>query len=425
VYLLPAVVFVSFSRPNANSKISLLAAGLIGVAVIASVYYLAASNLELAAKLLFLNGKNPNSDYGMFSARHIGDMLQLLFCFAPQILIILFLLLSQTIKAEFQKAITLLLVMSICGIAALWLIDPVHSIVLDFPKLLAYFAPIQLVTIVLLVSGTTDHIRQKIAAVSLVSLFVFLSWFSLNRNILNTQEYAESYFRQHDNFYMTGSFAFRDALFAIDEKTVADDWDRKPSLKSPEYIDLQGCQSLALRNENTEALRELYKIIANHPYWGDPRYMLAGIQMKLNRPQLAAPELDTALMLEPYNKSYLIAKYSLYRDTRAYSNALATIRQTLQTYPSDSLVLSDYMIVSYRAGDIPRSDSLRKVLREQFPNLPYPLFIEGLIAEGRGDLKQAERAYQRFIDMAPNDPDVPRVRKMLNDVVLKQRDSLR
>ncbi len=426
LYLLPAAAYVTFTPLKTNSNRGLILAALTGIVLIAALYYLASQNLELTSHILFFEGKNPNSDYGMFSLRHIGDMLQLFLVFAPQILIAGYLFFTRKVPKELQKAVTLLTIMTCSGIVVTLLINPVQSIVLDFPVLLAYLSPVQLLAVVLLTTSpaeTPQPARQNVLAFTAVSLFVLLSWFPLNRSILNSQDYAEAYFKQHDNFYRAGSFSFRDALFAADKKEVADIWERKLATKSPEYIDLEGCRNLALKNNETEALRELYKLKVHHPFWGDPRYVLAGIQMRLGRPQLAAPELDTALMLEPYNKSYLMAKYSLYRDTRAYDNALGTITHTLKFYPSDSLVLSDYMLVSYRAGDIAKSDSLRRILQERFPNLPYPFFIEGLIAEGRGNLQQAQRAYEKFIAIAPDDPDVPRVRKMLNDVVLKLRNA--
>ncbi|RME19698.1 MAG: hypothetical protein D6800_13965, partial [Candidatus Zixiibacteriota bacterium] len=91
LYLLPAAVFVTMAvlqRGNLGRLAALIMGILVLGGMILFVYHEAAGSLRLSAQLLFPHGKAPFTDYGIFSWRHLGDILGLFFLTAPLVLVI-------------------------------------------------------------------------------------------------------------------------------------------------------------------------------------------------------------------------------------------------------------------------------------------------------------------------------------------------
>ncbi len=419
IYLLPAVVYVTVrghKRKSRGQSIA-LAAGLgtyVGLLVLA--YYWAGQNLEFAKSVLFLAGKLPHSDYGIFSGRHLGDVLQLCLLAFPQVIVVLYLVLARyRVQTNNDDSLPLLLALS--GATLVLILDPVHNIVLDFPRLTAYLFPLSLALAVQATRQENQSDNRLAALLAAVCLTLPLSYLPAYVRIAQADPYVTDYLEKHESFYMDGCLAFRDAYFYRKELDEANAWERKLPSKSPDYLNLEGVKALASQGEEAEALRTLYKTIAKNPYWSEPRALFVSIQTKLGRYALAKPQIDTCLMLEPYRKEYLINLYSYYRDIQSYPQALRGINETLEIFPDDFDLKTDLMIVYYRSGEPRTADSLAEVLLAADSTLPYPYLVKGLIAEMRNERQAAVSLYKKFVALGPNEPDTPAIQERLNELI--------
>jgi len=427
IYLLPAAVYATVlgRKRKGKSHAIALAAGLgsyVGLLVLA--YYLAGQNLEFSKFVLFLAGKLPHSDYGIFSSRHIGDMLQIFFLAFPQIIVVAYLIFTRY-RVSTNKSNLLLplwLLLGLGGVTVVLILDPVHNIVLDYPRLTAYLFPLSIV-LALQVKEHKNHSRDRLVALLAAVCLIFpLSYLPNYVRIAKADPYVTDYLDKHDSFYLDGCLAFRDAYFYRKELDEANAWEWKLPSKSPDYLNLEGVKALATQGEEAEALRSLYKIIAKNPYWSEARAVFVSIQMKPGRYALAKPQIDTCLMLDPYRKEYLMNLYRYYRDTQSYPQALKSIKKVLKIFPDDLDLRTDLMIVYYRSGAPRTADSLADALLAADSTLPYPYLIKGLIAETHNERQVAIALYKKFVALAPNEPDTPAIQERLNELMWEMEE---
>ncbi|MFQ6008071.1 MAG: hypothetical protein ACE5K8_03880, partial [Candidatus Zixiibacteriota bacterium] len=426
IYLVPAAVYttVSSSFKGRQGRRAALVAGLVSnLALVLLCYYWAERSLEFSKFVLFLSGKNPHSDYGIFSPRHLGDIAQLLFLAFPLVVIAGYMVIIKYKALENRSRTILLgsLLMALGGITMVFILDPLDSIVLDFPRFTAYLFPLSFLLAVALREHPSAGLGLPLALMATVSFILPLSYLPNYLSIAKADPYITEYLEKHDSFYYTGCLAFRDAYFYRQEFDLADAWEWKLPIKSPDYLNLRGCRDLSLTGEDHEAIRTLNKMIAQHPYWPDPRTLLASIQLKLGRYHLAKPHIDTCLMLDPYKKDHLVNLYRYYRDIQDYPRALQTIERTLTLYPGDVEVKTDLMIVQYRSGAFQKAVSLADELLAIDSTLPFPYLIKGFIAEVHKTPQAAIPFYKKFITLAPNEPETPAIREKLEKLTSEQR----
>ncbi len=416
-FLLLAAVYVTL-RSTPLKKAALAGAVLTYFALLAGLYYYAHHNLEFSRFILFLTGKPPHSDYGLFSLRHLGDIVQLLFVGFPLIIFLFYLLfLTRSTPKEEKGILSLSLLMALGGLTTVLVLDPVDNIVLDFPRFVAYLFPLALLLTVLFRQIATEKTHPALAVAAALALAFPFSYLPSYVRIADADPYVTAYLDKHESFYLPGCLAFRDAYFYRKELDKANAWEQLLPRKSLDYLNLEGVKNLSYQGDDAEALRTLYKIIAQNPYWGEARALFATIQMKLGRYNLAKPQIDTCLLLDPYNKEYLQNLYRYYRDIQNYPQALLHIQNTLKLYPHDNDIKTDLMIVYYRSGALQTADSLAQALLKEDSSLAYPYLIRGFLAELQKDTTTAIALYKKFISLAPNDPDTPKIQERLNDLL--------
>jgi len=423
IYLLPAAIFVTIStiRSSRTHRTTSLFEGLIGlVAIVVLAYVRASSDLEFSTFLLFLTGKNPHPDYGIFSPRHLGDIGQLLFLAMPH-LFALPLFWNSPRRDQFLGRLTALAaVMTLSGLTVLMMLDPRNSIPFDYPRLVAYLYPISLLAAVVIARLPEGRSATRLVSLlALVSIMIPISYLPAYTNIERADGHLADYLEQHNDLYQEGCFAFRDAYFHNGSLDQANAWEWKVPTYSLEYKGLQGCYDLAARDDEAEAIRILNHMIAEDPYWTEPRSLLASLQMKLNRFELAKPHIDTCLMLEPYRKNFHIHLYSYYRESGRFNQAIESIRGAMDLFPYDNSIAADLGFVYYRMRAFDRADSIATKLLAEFPDEPLSHSLKATVDEFHGKLRSAILHYRRFIELAPDDPDVPAARKQIN--LLRQR----
>jgi tetratricopeptide (TPR) repeat protein len=428
-YLIPAAVYATL-QVWCKSRSKQTVAYVIGLAVYAGLvlltYYWADRNLEFSKFLLSPSGRNPLPNYGVFSLRHIGDFLQLIFLTFPQILIVAYLETAQcrSMKDKDRGLLLGTLLMMLGGLTVVLVLNPSNSIALDFPRFTAYLFPLAFLLAVLaaVYRSSSPGRQHRLALLAVMALLIPAAYLPTYLRIAQADGYITEYLEKHEFYYMNGCLAFRDAYFYRKEFDNADQWEWKMPVKSQDYLNLRGARDLSLSGEDNSALRSLYQMIIKNPYWTEPRALLASIQLKLGRYRLAKPHIDTCLMLEPYKKDHLINLYRYYRDLQNFPEALKTIKKAEEYYPSDPEVKTDLMIAYYRSGAFQTADSLADELLATDSSRPFPYLIKGLIAEVQKNPKAAIPFYRKFIKLAPNEPETPAIREKLNKLTTELQD---
>lgn len=423
IYLLPAAIFVTIATIGSSRarRTTAIITGLIGLVAIVVLACVRASNdLEFSTFLLFLTGKNPHPDYSIFSPRHLGDIGQLLFLTMPHLLALPLLWNSQRRDHFLGRLTALAAVMTLSGLTALMMLDPRNGMPFDYPRLVAYLYPVSLLAAVVIARLPEERSATRLVSLlALVSIMIPISYLPTYTNIERADGHLADYLEQHNDLYQEGCFAFRDAYFHNGNLDQANAWEWKVPTYSLEYKGLQGCYDLAARDDEAEAIRILNHMIAEDPYWTGPRSLLVSIQMKMNRYELAKPHIDTCLILEPYHKDFHIHLYSYYRESRRFDKAIESIQRAMELFPNDNNIVADLGFAFCRIRAFDRADSIATKLLVEFPDEPLAHSLKATVYEIHGELKNAIFHYQRFIELAPDDPDVPAARKQID--LLHQR----
>lgn len=415
IYLIPVALYVTLTAKNKNgSTVALIISFCTWILMIACIYYLSSDNMELSSKLLFISGKPPQSDYGLFSIRHITDINQSVFLLFPAILVLnkfYFVDIKSALLSPVTMSLTLLCWSSF---SITFITDPVNSYVLDLPRLSAYMAPFGIILAVQMKALYKDNEEKPnmkiIGAVAAMTLIFPLSNLPLYTNINNADKYVESYLDKHDSYWIAGIPAYRDSYFYMKDLDKANYWEALYKVKSPDYLNLDGAKQIAENGLFADAINSLNKAILKNRYWSALRALYATIQMNNDYNRFAKPQIDTALLLEPYNKNNRMLLYGYYRNIEDYYNALIHVDSCLLLYPNDLEIKTDQMIINFRSGNINIADSISNYLLAIDSTMPYPYIIKGFLTENQGNAKGAVAYYNKFLRLEPSDADTTIIR---------------
>ncbi|MDF1545643.1 MAG: hypothetical protein P1R58_11135 [bacterium] len=423
IYLLPAVFFAatsSFFRARNQFLFPYAATVLVFIVLLIMLYSAVSRDFWDAQFILGLKGRMPHSDYGLFSARHIGDMLQALWVLFPQVIIVGLLIWNKTINLQ-NRVSGALICATISGTTLIFLINPINSIPLDFPGLSAYLTPYAVLIAYLMATSKSEskYSLSKIMAAFAVSIPIGLlpSYVSID----NSQAHVDQYTREHELFSMPTIHAYRDAYFYKKDFDKANEWEWQLPTRSDAYLNFRGCQELVTGGKVSDALSVLPRIILQHPYWTDPRTLLADIHITAGRYNLARPQIDTCILANPYNPVHYQLLYRCLRDSRDYHNALTAIFKANELSPDNPDLLVDLMVINQFTGNLLVADSLATRILDLDSTQAFPYAMRGFIAESRGEDSLAMKNYERFIRMAPEDPESMKIRKRLNALVVRSR----
>lgn len=425
LYLLPAVVYVSlssfFSSPRKQKQV-LITSMVVMIVLTAGVYYYTLTDFGFSQYILYFSGQNPHSDYGLFSGRHLGDVAQAVFLLAPQTILLGYLLLGRREHALDRRTYAFGF-MAIGGITLFFIINPVGSMPVDLLRFSAYLTPLSLLLADLvnrkLISATGRSVQ-----VGFLTAFCLLSPFSylpLYTHIDYADGYLSEYLEKYPSYFGAGIIAFRDSYFYRNEFEKADQWEWQLPIKSQEHLNFRGCTNLVSVGRYSEALTVLADIVIQYPYWVEPRQMIATVQLQLGRPHLAKPQIDTCLMLQPYEPSHHINLYRYYQGAGRSSEVERCIAESLELFPKNATILIDQMILYQRSGRPHAADSLADMIIKIDSSEAFPYAIKGLVAEGDDDTANAIKHYEIFIQKSlDTEPELASFRKRLNNLVVGQ-----
>ncbi|PWB74776.1 hypothetical protein C3F09_03550 [candidate division GN15 bacterium] len=417
-YMLPVALYFTISQFAVKKKVqrpALILAGFGWLAILVFYYVHAGGSFEFSRNALFLKGKPPFTDYGLFSFLHLIDWLQLVLLASPMIL------LAAVMVSRRQAGGSSVLasgwaVAAISGLTFAFVSDPGNGMALDLPRFAVYLTPISFVLAALAVSldySVVTH-RRLLAVMAAGAVLVPLAYLPAYVRIHVADDFAVRFLAQRNIYHLTACMSFRDVYWTRREMDRADRWEALLPVKSTDFMNLRGCTYLAGNGQNEEALNRLHQTIARMPYWTEPRIVAAQIQLNLGRFEQAKGQIDTCLLLEPYRKENLKNLYAYYRDLPNYPEAIKTMQLMLKLFPSDQDIKTDQMIIMMRAGFPQAADSIATYLLTVDSTQAYPYIIKGMLAENRRDTALATRYYNEFFQYGKNQPDTAFVRSRLN-----------
>jgi tetratricopeptide (TPR) repeat protein len=425
--VIPSAIFVTLggSRKGVANLLAGIGGALVTFAVLlAALYYFAGGSLEFTTRILFFSGKLPLTNYGIFSVDHLVDIGQLIFLAAPVFVLVLYL----RITAQFDDKARLLVfasgILAAGGFVALLIQDPKNSMPLDYPRMTAYLAG-GAFCLALLLSRTrfADIYSTKClpfaAAFALALPFAALpSYFSIEKS----EPYVLDFVEANNYWFRLTCYNYRDAYFGrkdLGQSQIdrANAWEGWLPGRSPEYLTYAGCVNLVMRRESTdEAQRQLHNLIAKDPYWIEPRLVLSTLMMNLKQYDRAKAQIDTSLILEPYNPVVTMKLYGFYRDAGNLPAAWAAVEKAREMFPKNKEIATDEMILAYRSGDNAGALSRAESLITQFPGLPFPYLIRAMAADHNGRLESALKDYKSFLEKQRNQPETLFVQQRIDAI---------
>jgi tetratricopeptide (TPR) repeat protein len=476
IYLFPAVVFLTLRHfVGGKKRLStpvLLCGPLACVVLFVLIYLRGGTDFEFSRSLLFWNVKPPWGDYGLLSLRHIGDVVQIFLLTVPVIVVTKYLWLRRLSSLRIDTNLVTFSLMALAGGGVLVIMDPVNSIVFDLPRMVGCLTPMSLLLGLLLAEAPLESPtgRRLLGVTAALVLMAPMSYLPVLLKINHTESYAVEYFDRHDLHYLRAGLAFRDAYFYrrhFDERKEvirvpgyeqisreqlrssgvsavagsdtlgryldtlgldttnlerSNKWEWAMKTISVDYLNLSGANDLMTAGQLTEALPILYRMKAQRPYWAEARATLAGLLVQLGRLPQARVEIDTCLMLQPYSRPHHVNNYICYRDSKQFYEALKAVKRASALFPGDNEILTDLMIIHYRSGNGYEADTMATLLLAADSTLPYSYLIKGFLEDSRDEFGAARRYYERFIALAPDQPETERIKKRLEDLTAQLRE---
>ncbi|MGH8015729.1 MAG: tetratricopeptide repeat protein, partial [Candidatus Zixiibacteriota bacterium] len=421
LFLIPAALYVTIQSTLKLKRWSVLAilSSLFSLAIVAGAfYYLGSTNLEFSGKFLLLEGKRPFVDYGLFSRAHSSDLIQIFSLAFPQILAVLFLLLTERRQGAnfFLNGFSWTLFLS--GLTAIFIVDPINNIALDQPRLVVFLvaAGILAASAVRLALDSPESSPRLPAIMAVMAIFLPLSIAPVYSRISVADKYIDNFLEENPDRFIPAGLAMRDAYFYKRDFDNANRWEQLLPVKSQDYLGFIGAGNLVLRSEFDGALEELYRLKTKYPAWIQPRFLLSEVQLHLRQFDRAKAEIDTLLMLEPFNIKHHSSLIKYYITNRNYTDALAATNEALDIFSDDKALLVDKLTALYGTGQFQHTDSLARELIRIDSNLADPYLFKGIVLERSGNRQLAVRDYEKFLKLAPDSPDAPEIRKRLNAI---------
>ena len=425
IYLLPSIVFATFAslfRAQRQAAISYIASAAALIIMLILVYVISSNDFWSSQFILYSTGTMPHLDYGLLSGRHIGDFIQSIWLLFPQILLIGWLMYRKQLVLQ-GKAAGAFLIMSFSGLITLFILNPINSAPLDLPRFSAYLTPLSILIGTLLSLSISQNRLGLSKVFAAFALIVPIGLLPSYVSIVNSEAYIDEYFNKHDQFSLVGLHAYRDAYFYNKDFDRANEWEWQLPKRSDDYLNYQGCVELVNGGKVSDAMSVLPRIILQHPYWTEPRALLATIHMNAGRYALARPQIDTCIMAEPYDAAHYQMLYRCLRDDNLYAEALAAIKRADELSPNNPDILIDLMVGNQFLGDLGAAETMADRVLAIDSSQAFAFAMKGFIAEGQGRDSEAMKYYERFILLAPDDPESMKIRKRLNALVNKSREN--
>lgn len=418
-FLIPAAVCVTVAslwRRNWNW----LVGGLTGVAVMgglsAWLFYAAERSVWISQFLVMPEGKLPLKHYALQSVANLMDKGLIVMAVTPLGLLLLVLVWRRLESMTDRIFAATIIVATIAGRATQVAADPINGIVLDFPTLTAYLAPLAMALAFFLDRRATQLVisHRTTLLVLALSVMVPLLIAPTFTKIDSIEPLARVYAERNDHYYRTTALGFRDAYFYNKNLDKANSWELSLPIKSPDFLNMRGCNDLVANGRYSDALVSLYRLVARQPYWAEPRALLVAVLLKMGRAETAKAHLDTCLMLEPHGVEHWVNRYRYFQAARRFDSAYVAVSEARKLFSKDRYIATDLMVISYQLGNLVEADSLGSEILAADSTADYPHLILARLAEQKGLRDSAVSEYRRFVRLADRgNPDIEAAQQRL------------
>ncbi|MDE6301192.1 MAG: tetratricopeptide repeat protein [Muribaculaceae bacterium] len=131
----------------------------------------------------------------------------------------------------------------------------------------------------------------------------------------------------------------------------------------------------------------------------------------------AMADYEYALQLEPLNTTALFNRALLEMETQANDRALADLDRLIELNPSDSRARYNRAVVNNAKGRNREAIEDISYVIAEVPELPDPYFMRSRFAYEAGDMRAAERDYNRGMQLSKNVNEAARRREKLGGMI--------
>ncbi len=392
----------------------------------AYLYIRAGGDIALKAKLLSLDGKPPEVDYGLFDIRRLVDLLNLLFLISPLFPVFIFMNLAGIKSILKDTRHHPLYLLSVSQLLLLFIVDPQNGLARDMAFLGVLLVGTLLMRSFMAVKyhGEARLSRHVVMALCPAVLVMILPAFYTHLSPAAAEKYLDNYMTYNENKSEPYLYAKRDYYFLRGDPTRAALIESSVTAQAPGALESKLVDDLYALDRIGESFKYTTYLIEQFPFNAHYRVQRGLLLKYYKRPLEAEAEYQTAIKLAPTTAESYHYLSELYRELNLEHKCIETIETGLKIIPDDISLLTDLMGYHFRTGKFQQSDSLAERLLSRDQNLPYPYMYRGMIAEKFNRQTKALKNYNRFIEIDENLPEVPEIRKRINAIVLKQRDGL-
>jgi tetratricopeptide (TPR) repeat protein len=424
--IIPAALFMTMNHFHKNSgKRSPLVFIVPIISIIGgliALYVLSNSDIGIADKILFLSGKLPEADYSLFSLRHIMDIINLLFLLSPLFLIYLFGIIQLGRRKEGNRYFHLLMIASLSFLILLFIIDSRNGMGRDINNFalpisgLIFWGAYSLVKVNDMISDRAGWLLPAAFALVLPTFIIHLS-----PNL--TTACIDRYLTYNEYKYESALLAFRDYYYINKDYTNADQREGQIVGKVKGALESQLVNDLYFRERFSDAFDYTNRLVQKYPYNATYRMQRGNMLKYYKKYDEAAQELKAAIALDPYRTDLYHFLIDYYRERGNEANVQKYAGTALAIDPHNTTIMIDLLGYYYRGKQDNTADSLADEILKVNDKEAYPFMFKGLIAERNGRYKEALNYYEQFVKINEKLPDVPIIRKRLNNIFLMLNDS--
>ena len=381
----PAAIYVTilqFQRDRNRFSLAGWITAIIMILVgIVTLYIMAARDFGVANTILFIRGKSPEGDYGLFGSHHLLDLFNLFSLIAPLFLIFaLYAVLS--IKRIMKDNISLTLrILAASQFVGLFVLDPKNGMIRDYVSFgffMTGFIYLGIYSIVTYppVSDRFGRIKGILAPASVLLLLPALivhlapekSAQSIDRFLTYNETKLESaYLAMRDYYYVDKNFP------------EADRRDQSVVSKAKGALQSRLVEDLYSHDRIDESFSYANLLVEMNPYNATYRMQKANLLKYFKRYGEAKAQLDTALTLEPYRTELYHYRAALFRELGNTTGQYEDLKKGLEIDPSSTLLLSDLAGYYFTAKAYNRTDSLAELVIELDTTQAYACVVSSSI----------------------------------------------
>jgi tetratricopeptide (TPR) repeat protein len=415
ITVLPTVLYLSCKHLIRLERIGKFLGSLAALAAIlfavATVYLAAMGNMSLSDRILFLSGKSPDTAYWLFSGRHLADIFNLLFLFAPLFAVFIFAVIRGFGKLRRDPNFKALGLLTVSQIIYLFVIDPKNGMAREI-NMYAF-----------LLGGFVFFSAHLLTGLCPALFVLILPVFYVHLSPTATEKYIDDYLKYNETKYESALYAFRDYYIIKGEYNEAVSRERAITSLVPGALESQLVSDLYSHNRADEALDYALRLVERFPYNATYRMQKGNLLKHYKRYEDAEKELMTAIELDPYRPELYHFLAELCRETGEDAKAYRILEKGLNIDPASTTILVDLIGFYFRTRQPRIVDSLTDVVIAIDSAEPYAYMYKGLLAEKVGFFELALRYYDKFYKMNDKLPEIPLILKKINSLQLKMKDT--